>query len=217
MDLVDALDAALSDRYALHRNHPGLEPRTPLGEKKGLMIRMNRIMDKFGGRKESSARRKAAEASGIPYSTWNHALKGRNVSKKNVAKLGAAFTRLITSPGRAWRVKKVGPPGDWLIKAVVVCYPGDEDGPAGSSDASRYVNGHGSGISVAQAAALSGIEDEPAYRTFRAEGLDSAVIVNAWLDGGGPLARSALLTEVEEAYGETFGFEGDHVEVTFSD
>jgi hypothetical protein len=223
MDLVDAVDAALGERYALGPRSSGREPRTPITEQRGLLARMNRIMDKFGGRGESSARRRAATASGVPYSTWTHALAGRNVSAKTLGKIGGAFAKLITSPARALRVKKRGLPGEWLITAVVVAFPGPREEPKkGQPDGSRYVNGHGSGVSRAQARALSGPQADgridPAYRTFKAEGLDSKSIVDAWLTQGPEAAADALLAAVEDAYGgQEFGFEGDDVEVTFND
>ncbi|MFJ8719732.1 hypothetical protein ACIRD9_42475 [Streptomyces violaceus] len=217
MDLVTAVDSALSSRYALGAKSAGREPRTPITEQRGLLARMNRIMDKFGGRGEPSARRRAAQASGIPYSTWNHALRGRNVSQKTLGKLGAAFAKLVTSPARALRVKKRGLPNEWLIKAVVVADPGDpRKHGSGKGGGSRYVNGHGSGVTRAQAAALSGTDD-PAYRTFRAEGLDSGRIVDAWLTQGPEAAADVLQREIEDVYGTEFGFEGDDVRVSFDD
>lgn len=218
MKLPEAVGAALGARYALGANSKGLEPKTPITEQRGLLARMHRIMDKFGGRAEPSARRRAAAASGIPYSTWNHALSGRAVSKKNLGKIGGAFAKLVTSPARALRVKKRGLPGNWLITAVVVVDPGPPEEPApGQRDGSRYVNGHGSGVSRASAAAMSGRDDDPGYRTFKAEGLDSAAIVNAWLTGGDDAAAQALLDQAADTYGEGFGFEGNHVKVEFDD
>lgn len=223
MDLVEAIDAALAERYALGANSAGREPRTPITEQRGLLARMNRIMDKFGGRGEPSARRRAAQASGIPYSTWNHALRGRNVSQKTLGKLGGAFAKLVTSPARALRVKKRGLPGNWLITAVVVADPGPDPtkhGP-GKGGGSRYVNGHGSGLTRDQAAALAGPQSDgridPAFRTFKAEGLDSGRIVDAWLTQGPEAAAEALVQEIEDTYGGEFGFEGDHTEVDFDD
>lgn len=204
MDLVTAVDVALAERYALGPKSKGLEPRTPITEQRGLQARMHRIMDKFGGRAEPSARRRAAQASGIPYSTWNHALSGRNVSAKTLGKIGGAFAKLVTSPARALRVKKRGLPNEWLIAAVVVCQP----------NGSRYINGYPAGTQ------LEDIDDPtqlPAYRTFRAEGLDSGRIVDAWLTQGAGAATDALLQEIEAAYGDEFGFEGDDVEVTLND
>jgi hypothetical protein len=216
MDLVTAVDRALSARYALGPKSVGLEPRTPITEQRGLLARMHRIMDKFGGRAEKSARRRAAQASGVPYSTWNHALAGRPVSKKTLGKISGAFAKLVTSPARALRVKKRGLPNEWHITAVVVADPGDPRKHGPGKGGSRYVNGHGSGITRAQAAALSGTDD-PAFRTFRAEGLDSGRIVDAWLTQGGEAATEALLQEIEDVYGTEFGFEGDDVRVTFDD
>jgi hypothetical protein len=217
MDLVQAVDSALGTRYALGPKSKGLEPRTPITEQRGLLARMHRIMDKFGGRGEPSARRRAAQASGVPYSTWNHLLAGRRVSKKNLGKITGAFAKLVTSPARALRVKRVGLPSEWLITAVVVADPGDpKKHGSGKGGGSRYVNGHGSGVTRAQAAALSGTDD-PAFRTFRAEGLDSARIVDAWLTQGAEAATEALQQEIEAAYGTEFGFEGDDVRVGFDD
>lgn len=208
MNLVEAMGAALDERYALGPRSIGREPRTPITEPKGLEIRMRRIMDKFKGN-----RREAAKAAGVPYSTWNHALRGRNVTQKTLNKILGAFAKVVTAPARALRVKKAGYPDEWLITAVVVADPGPPQEPKpGERDGSRYVNGHGSGVTRAQAAALSGTDD-PGFRTFRAEGLDSKAIVNAWLSGGAEAATQQLLDEIEEAYGGPFGFEGDHVEV----
>lgn len=216
MNLVEAVGAALDARYALGAKSKGLEPKTPITEQRGVLARMHRIMDKFGGRGDPKSRRRAATAAGVPYSTWNHALKGRKVAAKTLEKITGAFARLVTSPARALRVKKVGYPGNWLITAVVVASPGDPDeGPEDNSGSSRYVNGHGSGVSREEAAALE--TDDPGYRTFRAEGLDSEAIVNAWLDNGDQAAAAQLLDEIEDVYGTEFGFEGDDVEVGFDD
>lgn len=213
MNLVEAMGAVLKERYALGPRSIGREPRTPITEPKGLEIRMRRIMDKFKGN-----RREAAKAAGVPYSTWNHALRGRNVTQKTLNKILGAFAKVVTAPARALRVKKVGyPDGDWLITAFVVADPGDEEpdpkrhGSHGGGG-SRYVNGHGSGVTRDE---INGLDPEtdPGYRTFRAEGLDSKAIVNAWLSGGAEAATQQLLDEIEEAYGGPFGFEGDHVEV----
>lgn len=213
MELAEAIGTALQQRYALGPKSKGREPRTPVTEQRGLTARMNRIMEKFGGN-----RREAARASGVPYSTWNHLLAGRRVSKRNLEKITGAFGRLVTTPARALRVKRVGLPGNWLITAVVVADPGSpEESPEDNSGGSRYVNGHGSGVTRAEAAALSGNEEDPAYRTFKAEGLDSERIVDAWLSQGDDAAASALLDEVEDVYGTEFGFEGNDVKVEFDD
>lgn len=210
MNLVEAVGEALAQRYALGPRSKGHEPKTPITEPKGLQARMRRIMDKFKGN-----RREAAKAVGVPYSTWNHLLAGRRVSKKNLGKITDSWFRLFISPARALRVKKVGYPGNWLITAVVVAAPGGASADDVGMSGSRYVNGHGSGVSREDAAALD--TEDSGYRTFKAEGLDSAAIVNAWLDGGDDAAAQALLDEIEETYGEEFGFEGDNVEVGFDD
>lgn len=214
MDLVEAIGAALDTRYALGPKSKGREPRTPVTQQRGLTARMNRIMGKFGGN-----RREAARASGVPYSTWNHLLAGRRVSPKNLEKIKGAFRQLVTAPFLALRVKKVGLPNEWLITAVVVADPGPDPtkhgGAAGGGG--RYANGHGSGITREEAAAASGDENDPAYRTFRAEGLDSHAIVDAWLTQGDEAAAAALVDEIEVVYGTEFGFEGDDVEVGFDD
>ena len=157
----------------------------------------------------------------MPYSTWNHALRGRNVTPRTLEKIGGAFAAYVTAPARALRVKKVGLPSEWLITAVVVADPGPDPadpkrhGNHSGGGGSRYVNGHGSRLTRAEAAAISGDPDDPGYRTFRAEGLDSGRIVDAWLTGGAGAAAAALLDEIEDAYGTEFGFEGDDVEVDF--
>jgi hypothetical protein len=214
VNLSEAVGAALDERYALGPRSVGRPPRTSITQPKGLEIRMRRIMDKFKGN-----RREAARAAGVPYSTWNHALHGRNVSPRTLRKITGAFAKLVTSPARALRVKKVGYPGNWLITAVVVADPGPDPTKHGSGKGggSRYVNGHGSGLTRAQAAALSGDEEDPAFRTFKAEGLDSARIVDAWLTQGDEAAADVLMQEIADVYGTEFGFEGDHVEVEFDD
>lgn len=216
MELAEALDAALSTRYALSPKSVGREPREPITDPAGLRTRMERIMRKFRPTKgEPSPRRRAAAAAGVPYSTWNHALKGRRVTRKTLEKIAAAFGKLVTAPAQALRIKKVGYPVDWLITAVVVCDPGDPDQPEGPNGGSRYVNGHNSGVTRDDVQTISGDAEDPGYRTFKAEGLDSKRIVDAWVSGGGEGAAEALLEEVSDAYGEEFGFEGDHVEVEF--
>ncbi len=204
MQLSEAVDEALTERYALSEKSVGREPRQPITDTDGLQTRMERIMRKFRPKKgEPSPRRRAAAAVGVPYSTWNHALKGRAVSKSTLAKIGAGFTKLVTAPARALRVKKVGYPDVWSIRAVVVCQP------AGS----RYVNGRGSTATAKED--VEEIVTGPEYRTFNAEGLDSEAIVGAWLSGGAGPATTALLEEIEASYGDEFGFEGDHVDVAF--
>ena len=213
MRLTEALDAALSERYALSRKSVGREPAQPITEQRGLQTRMERIMRKFRPAKgRPSVRRQAAAAAGVPYSTWNHALKGRKVTPKTLEKISGAFTRLVTGPARILRAKTVGYPDTWLITAVVVASPGDPDeGPEDNSGGSRYVNGHGSGMTRDEVDALD--TDDPGYRTFRAEGLDSEAIVSSWATGGPDAGASTLLDEIEEAYGTEFGFEGDNVKV----
>jgi hypothetical protein len=199
VQLVNAVGAALEERYALGSKSKGVPPRTPITEPKGLEIRMRRIMEKFKGN-----RREAARAAGVPYSTWNHALRGRNVTTRTLEKITGAFASLVTAPARALRVKRRGLPSLWQIIAVVVCQP----------SGSRYINGQPAGT------ALEDIPDptsEPEYREFNAEGLDSGAIVDAWLAGGAAAATAKLLDEIEENYGDEFGFEGDDVEVYLYD
>lgn len=209
-ELTEAVGIALAARYALGPNSRGREPKSPVTTTKGLQARMNRIMGKFGG-----DRRAAAKAAGVPYSTWNHLLKGRAASPKNLAKIVAAFGKLITSPVRALVVKKRGYPDNWLIKAVVVADPGPPPGAPKKKGGggSRYINGRPSGATREE---VKNLTEAPAYRTFKAEGLDSARIVDAWLSQGDQAAADVLLDEVADVYGQEFGFEGDHVEVTFS-
>ena len=216
-EFVEALDAALEQRYALGPHSRAHEPKTPITSPKGLEIRMRRIMDKFKG-----DRRAAAAAVGVPYSTWGHLLHGRRASRKNFDKINAAWQKIFTAPARALRVKKVGLPHNWLIKAVVIADPGEPDEPGSKKGeggagggGSRYANGHGSGLTRAEARALD--TTDPAYRLFRAEGLDSGAIVDAWLTDGAEAAADALLDEIEVVYGTEFGFEGDDVEVSFED
>jgi hypothetical protein len=212
MRLNEALGVALEERYALGPRSSGREPATPITDRRGLAARMNRITARFGGN-----RRAAARAAGVPYSTWNHLLGARRgVSQKNLDKITNAFARFVTAPARALRVKRVGYPDEVRITAVVVAEPGPpEESPEDNRGASRYVNGHGSGVTRAETEAISGIEEDPGYRTFRAEGLDTARIVDAWLSQGSDAAAEALLDEIEDVYGTEFGFEGDHVRVEF--
>lgn len=200
-ELAEALGAALAARYALGPKSRGQEPKSPVTTSVGLRARMNRIMGKFSG--EKNPRRAAAKAAGVPYSTWNHLLKGRSASPKNLAKITDAFQKLITLPARALRVKQVGLPRVWAIAAVVV----------GNPNGSRYVNGRRPGATREE---VYNITTPPEYRTFRAEGLDSARIVDAWLSQGDQAAAGALLDEVKDVYGSEFGFEGGHVEVTLT-
>lgn len=196
-DLEEAVDIALDDRYALGRDNRARPPKSSADTLIGLRARMNRIMKKFGG-----DRRAAARATGIPYSSWNHALGGRNISAKNRNKIVSGFAALVTSPARARKVKRVGLPSVWSIGAVVV---GDPDG-------SRYINGYPAGTTLED---LPDDHSPPAWRYFNAEGLDSGRIVDAWLTHGAGPATDALLDEIEQVYGTPFGFEGDHVDVAF--
>jgi hypothetical protein len=213
MELTEAVGAALAARYTLGPRSLGREPRTPITDPRGLRARMDRIMGKFG--KEKNPRRAAATAAGVPYSTWNHLMKGRGASAKNLAKITAAFAKLVTPPARALVVKKRGYPDNWLIKAVVVVDPGPPPGAPKKKGGggSRYVNGRPAGATREE---VKDLTEAPAYRTFKAEGLDSKRIVDAWLTQGDEGAAGALLDEVADVYGEEFGFEGNHVEVTLS-
>jgi hypothetical protein len=199
MELTEAVGVALSQRYVLGPKSKGREPKTPITDPKGLQMRMRRISDKFKTKKE------AAKAAGVPLSSWDHIVSGRRApSKKNLGKIADAFRRLVTAPAMALVVKKRGLPSEWHIWAVVVCQP----------NGSRYINGQPPGT------AYGDIEDPttaPEWRLFRAEGLDSGRIVGDWVSGGATAATDALLDEIEQAYGDEYGFEGDHVKVELHD
>lgn len=212
-ELTEAVGAALAARYALGPNSRGREPKSPVTTSVGLRARMNRIMGKFS--EEKNPRRAAAKAAGVPYSTWNHLLKGRSASPKNLAKIVAAFGKLLTAPARALVVKKRGYPDTWAIKAVVVVDPGPPPGAPKKKGGggSRYINGRPAGATREE---VKNVTEAPAYRTFNAEGLDSKKIVDAWLSGGDQAAADALLDEVADVYGQEIGFEGNHVEVTLT-
>lgn len=213
MQLTEAVGAALGARYPLGPKSLGREPKRPISDPRGLKTRMDRIRGKF------KSDREAAKAAGVPYSTWGHIAKGRRApSQKTLDRITQAYGRLLTAPARALAVKR-GPdaPSEWLIRAVVICQPGPDPtrhGPGTGGRSSRYANGHGSGLTREQARAVSGTEDL-AFRTFRAEGLDSERIIGDWVTGGAEAATAALLDEIETAYTDEFGFEGDHVEVSF--
>lgn len=115
-DLAGALDAALRARY-----RPP-EVRSPASSRRGLLTRMNqleRAHTRKGDRPGRAARR-AADASGIPLRTWQKWRKGDyRPSAKGLARLEAAYKRLITIPAlkRKFRGKKA--PGKVTVTATV--------------------------------------------------------------------------------------------------
>lgn len=194
-ELTEAVGAALTARYPVAR--AGRPPKSGADSPRGLRARANRILEAFGGN-----RKQAAAAAGIPYSTFGHALKGRNQSAKTRNKMISAFEEFVTSPARARAVKRVGLPDLWSIGAVVVVEPGG----------SRYINGRPPGAPPED---IWHINTAPEWRYFNAEGLDSARIVGAWLTHGAAAAAGALVDEVAAVYGDEIGFEGEHVDVAF--
>lgn len=192
-ELAQALGDALNARYTWKGG-----VKRPVTHRQGLTARMNRIQKKVGG-----GPRAAAQAAGIPYSTWTHLASGRRTpSAKSVARLEGAFIRIVAAPARAAVVGRKGYPSKLSVQAVVVIDP----------EGSRYINGHTSpGPSKAQ---VYGIHKAPEWRIFRAEGIDIRPIVDAWLASGNAWAENALLEQVEDAYHDPIGFEGNHVRVT---
>ncbi len=213
-EFAEALDEALGARYALGPHSLGREPR-------GESTMVARIMRKFGG-----DRTKAADAAGIPRSTWRGWTTGkRKPSARNRAKLSAAYRSIFTAPARALVVKKRKYPSWVSIRAVVVVDPGPPDpvrtdgGRGGGRGGSRYVNGLGSGVTRAQ---VYNLTDPPAFRLFNADRLQGTThmedVVNVWLADGADAAALALTEAIAAEYdGEEFGFEGNHVEVTLHD
>ena len=209
MEFVEALDAALGERYALGPTSRNREPKTPITQHVGLRARMQRIVDKFGGRHNRHARVQAARAVGIPYSTFGHMLRGRQPKEANVRKVEEAFRRLVTAPAYAALVKKRGYPSSVSIKAVVVADPDVKDASGKvKREGAKYVN-------IKQA----GPGNEMGYREFNAENLTAqqmAAVVDAWVWQGAAAAAATLTDALPSVYdGTPFGFEGDHVKVEF--
>lgn len=162
---------------------------------------MRRIMAAVGG-----TRKAAAAAAGIPYSTWGHLMGAkRHASAANVRKIESAFARLVMAPAMAAKIKAKGYPKEIWIKAVVVADPEGE----------RYINGYGRSADSSKEA-VYGVTAFPAYRTFKAgkdTDLDTRAVVHAWLSRGPDAAADALGDAIQSAYGNEFGFEGNHVDV----
>lgn len=188
MNLSEALIAALNERYAPgivgYRNHRG---------------QMDALAEQFGSKKA------AAEAAGIPRSTWGHwehrthprdpwkSPRGR----AHLGDLRDAYERLIRRPTIRARIDELGLPRVIGIDAVVVA------DPSGSKHRNRAphrrFNAGGVGIGVRRGGPL------PRDRM--------SAMVAAWLAGADP--APSLISAIDEAYpsatveGHSFGFEGD--------
>lgn len=95
MELAEALDEALRDRYPIR------QPKRPATHRQGLTARMNgleRELEQKGDRKGTAGRR-AAEAAGISPRTWRKWRAGTQPpSPRLLRKLETAFNRLVTVP-----------------------------------------------------------------------------------------------------------------------
>lgn len=186
-----ALDAAMHGRYGL--SVAASEPKRPVTHRQGLTARMNRIAKAVGGN-----RRDAAREAGIPYSTWGHLLSGkRSANAVNSRKVELAFSRLVTAPAIAAKVKKEKYPVHYIVGAVTV---GDPKGK-------RYINGKKDGPSNAQG------WREVKWKLNRRNSKD---VVMAWFGHGGDAAAQKFVDCIRREYGTEFGFEGDDVEVTLN-
>lgn len=192
-DFPTALDEAMHGRYRLGR--AAAEPKRPISHRHGLTARMNRIQAAVGG-----DRKAAAQAAGIPYSTWNHLFSGkRSASAANTRKLELAFARIVTLPAIAAKVKTKGYPVHYVVSAVTVADPGTAD-----RKGSRYINGQ-----------RGGPANEQGWRPvkWKLGRNNSRDVVTAWLGHGAEAAAQAFVDRIRQEYRSEFGFEGDNVTV----
>lgn len=114
MDLAEALDDALRDRY------PMREPKRPATHRQGLTTRMHRLEKLFTGGAKGTERTRAAEAAGISPRTWRKWRAGTQApSPRLLRKLEAAFTRLITVPNFRKSLTSKPVPNRVKISAVI--------------------------------------------------------------------------------------------------
>lgn len=140
----------------------------------------------------TGSKKAASQAAGIGRSTWGFWDAGkREPSGANLRKLADAYEQYVARPARRQQ-RKVRPlPHLAAVTAVVVAFP----------QGTRYMNGKNAA-------------DPKSHRLFNAgkgKNLDLSDTVAAWVQGADP--AGPFLQDVERAYGEPFGFEGDDVHV----
>jgi transcriptional regulator with XRE-family HTH domain len=116
VNLPEALDAALKDRYGV------TVVKTPVTQRRGLTARMNQLEKHFArpGDRKGSAARRAAKAAGLSpdaFARW----KGgqRKPAAASLAKLEAAFKRIIVTPKMRSRAAKAGVPNTVRVSAII--------------------------------------------------------------------------------------------------
>jgi hypothetical protein len=194
-DLAGALDAALRDRYRVS------EVRTPVGQRRGLLARMNQLekLHARKGDKPGQAATRAAESAGISPRTWRDWRKGTHPpGAASTRKLEGAYNRQITLPAFRKSIKEKKTPTKVNVTATIRWT---------DSDKKKY--------------------NATAYRTvkFTKMGPVMAATIKAWAGAGPEAAAAAFERGVSAMYrvpdtGDTppqpgIGFEGDNVKIEF--
>lgn len=115
-DLAGALDAALRDRY------PRGGVKTPATQRRGLTARMNQLEKQFThpGDRKGQATTRAAKAAGISARSWRDWRAGTHPpSARLLAKLEAAYDKIIVEPGWKRRVNGVPAPDRVHVSAEI--------------------------------------------------------------------------------------------------
>lgn len=112
--LPEALDAALTERYAATR-----DLRSSPSSKVGAAARMRALEAHFTqkGDRAGYATKRVAAALGITPRTWQRWKAGTRAP--NAAKIEGAHNRLIRLPRMIKRMKRMPPPNSVVVKAVV--------------------------------------------------------------------------------------------------
>lgn len=115
-DFPTALDAALRAHY------PRGGVKTPATQRRGLTARMNQLEKQFThpGDRKGQATTRAAKATGISARTWQKWRAGTQAaSPRLLAKLEAAYDKIIVEPGWKRRVNGVPAPDKVHISARI--------------------------------------------------------------------------------------------------
>lgn len=192
-DLPQALDAALQARYRV------AEVRTPVGQRRGLLARMNQLekLHARPGDRPGQAATRAAESAGIPARTWRDWRKGTHPpGPKNQRRIEAAYARQVTLPAFRRAAQRKGAPDRVTVTADVRW----TDSPRKMYNATKY-------------------------RTVKLTGMKAAMVpvVRAWAAAGPEAAAAAFERAVSRVYrvpdddegGPGVRFEGNAVHIKF--
>lgn len=116
MNLAEALDAALRDRY------PVPQVRRPATHRQGLTARLNALekLHARQGDRPGAAGRRAAKAIGIAPDTWTRWKNGqRKPSAASLRKIEGAYARNVVLPKMRTRVNNLPVPNSVTVTAVI--------------------------------------------------------------------------------------------------